>query len=98
MIAESLSRVMVWTCDTRPNAVLRTLTYACAWRSTCVVAKHKSLEYGDRPQQPHEIEAQMEVEQSSTCVGQDCFRMGWRRRMEQHKKKVSEFSGQKRFL
>ena len=34
MIAENMWRAVGWTCDSKPNAVLTTLKYICAWRST----------------------------------------------------------------
>ena len=42
----------------------------------------------------YKIEARMVVAQSRLRVGQDCFGTGWTRRMEQQKKKMSEFGGQ----
>ena len=45
MLVESVWRAMGWTCHTRTHAVLTTLKYSVAWRSTAWWQNTKSNEY-----------------------------------------------------
>ena len=64
-------------CDSKPNAVLTMLKHVCAWRSTVWWQNTKA--------------GNMTVDPNShtrwSTVGQDCFGLGWGRRVEQHKMK-----------
>ena len=42
-----------------------------------MVERCESPEHDDRPQQPHEMEAQMEVTQSRRCLGRKDVRTDW---------------------
>ena len=53
-------------------------------------SKYESPEKDGGPHQSYEKEAPMEVSQSGRRVGQDSLGMGWGRRVEQQKKKLSE--------
>ena len=68
MLAESMWRAMGWTCDSKPNAVLKddTETRMCM-EEYDVVARHKSKEHEDTSQQSKGMEAQVELAQSRMC-------------------------------
>ena len=63
-IVGSMWKVMEWTCDTRPNAILTTLKYAFAWRSTAWWQNTKSKEYDGWSQQSPTI-----IRDGSTNLG-----------------------------
>ena len=43
IIAESIWRATGWTCDTGPNAMVQSLTYADAWRRTVLWKNTKAF-------------------------------------------------------
>ena len=85
------------TCDTKPNAVLKS-TDMLFFRIECGMQGKIHKEYEGCSEQPHEMEAQFWMARSTFWVGKDCFGVVRKRRLEHQKKQVPVGRGHEGFL